>query len=242
MGDVPMLPGDQIRTGYTEDRELKASVIPSGRDARAGGGSYGFDANNPDIVQNIIVCEGGEMRKIAQVTRAQLAEGSPDTATPSAVAGGPPDPAAVEGRAAITEEYYRELAAAKNVPTEDTANPQHAKPEAVVALPVSAPAQVVIPAVYVTIKGPFGKIKQPFSKVFRDGICLVLKVQHDTLPTSYELPELDPGEVMQLTLEIDDHAVQCIWAGLTFTDPGASATFTVLLIQEETDIEEGRLR
>jgi len=35
--------------------------------------------------------------------------------------------------------------------------------------------------------------------------------------------------------------VQCIWAGLQFTEDEPSATFTVLLIQEETDIEEGRL-
>lgn len=233
MGDVPAPSGEVIRTGYAEDRELKASVIPSGRTAQQGGGSYAFDANNPDIPQNIIVCEGGEMKKVAQVTRSQMTNSkTAPNLPPSEV--GPPTPAEVEKGAANVEEFYKDLDASKtqgvmHQPREHTPEGAPRSPE-------------FVKPIYVTIKGPFGKIRQPFSKVFRDDMCLVLKVDHRTLPASYELPDLEDDEVMQLELKIEEHVVQCIWAGIQFTEPDASATFTVLLIQEETDIEEGRLR
>ena len=238
MGDVPAPSQDTIRTQYAEDKELKASVIPSGRTAQQGGGSYAFDANNPDIPQNIIVCEGGEMRKIAQVTRAQLAGKSNPasiggTSTPTS---GPPDPTEVERRAEQTEAFYQDLDASKNQSDAVTSVPLVSSAK---GLPVQSMASE---PVFVTIKGAFGKIRQPFSKVFRDGMCLVLKADHATLPTSYELPDLEDEEVMQLELKIGDRVVQCIHAGIRFTEDSPSATFTVLLIQEETDIEEGRLR
>jgi hypothetical protein len=228
MGDVPEPQNEEIRTTYAQDRQLKASVIPSGRAAGQGGGSYAFDANNPDIPQNIIVCEGGEMKKIAQVTRKDLAgvnaanrQRHENTAV----------------REAAAEDFYRNLDASKNQQEE-----QPKRVPFVVSAEGVPIAQPSAPPVYVTIKGPFGRIKQPFSKVFRDGAFLILKADHNTLATSYELPELEDDEVMRLELKIGDHVVQCIHAGIRFTEDDASATFTVLLVQEETDIEEGRLR
>ena len=230
MGDVPEPFGEQIRTSYVEDRELKASVIPSGRPAHMGGGSYAFDANNPNFPQNIIVCENGEMTKIAQVTRAQMAGA---TSLPAISIQPPSEADAVES---ILANFYKDLDASKK-PEGPSVEPTQYIPKERVQVPVRETA----PVVYVTIKGAFGKIRQPFSKVFRDGMCLILKVDHNTLPASYELPDLEDNVPMQLELKIGDHVVQCIWAGLQFTEDEPSATFTVLLIQEETDIEEGRL-
>ena len=235
MGDVPAPSSDEIRTQYAEDRELKASVIPSGRTAQQGGGSYGFDANDPNITQNIIVCEDGEMTKVAEVTRAQLAgaaKAPPPTEGASPV--GPPPPAEMERRALETESFYKHLTASEKVSAD-------LPPQQATVMEYKEQKQLPQP-VSVTIKGPFGKIKQPFSKVFRDGMFLILKVDHKWLDTSYELPEMPEDEALQLELQINDHVIQCIWAGIQFTEPDASATFTVLLIQDETDIEEGRLR
>jgi len=134
------------------------------------------------------------------------------------------------------ESFYKDLDASKK-PEGPSVEPTQYIPKERVQVPVRETA----PVVYVTIKGAFGKIRQPFSKVFRDGMCLILKVDHNTLPASYELPDLEDNVPMQLELKIGDHVVQCIWAGLQFTEDEPSATFTVLLIQEETDIEEGRL-
>jgi len=234
MGDVPTTLDEQIRTSYVEDHELKASVIPSGKPAHMGGGSYAFDANNPNFPQNIIVCENGAMTKIAQVTRAQVAGATSLSAISNPFNIQPPSEAdAVES---ILANFYKDLDASKK-PEGPSVEPAQYIPKERVQVPVRETA----PVVYVTIKGAFGKIRQPFSKVFRDGMCLILKVDHNTLPASYELPDLEDNVPMQLELKIGDHVVQCIWAGLQFTEDEPSATFTVLLIQEETDIEEGRL-
>jgi hypothetical protein len=165
------------------------------------------------------------MKKIAQVTRKDLA--GVNAANQQSVT----------AREMATEDFYRHLDASKNQQGEQPKRaPFAASAE---GSPVAQPSA---PPVYVTIKGPFGRIKQPFSKVFRDGAFLILKADHNTLATSYELPELEDDEVMRLELKIGDRVVQCIHAGIRFTEDDASATFTVLLVQEETDIEEGRLR
>jgi len=147
MGDVPETFGEPIRTSYVVDRELKASVIPSGRPAHMGGGSYAFDANNPNIPQNIIVCENGEMTKIAQVTREQMV-GAASAPVDNGVS--PPSVESVASNADDMERYYKDLDAAKK-PEGPVAELTQYVPEPRVPASIR---EAVLP-VYVTIKGSF---------------------------------------------------------------------------------------
>lgn len=87
--------------------------------------------------------------------------------------------------------------------------------------------------VTVQIRGPWGTVNQPFSYVFYDGICLVLLTDHRKLAASYELPDLREGsEFMDIEVHVHGETIPCVWAGIKFTMPDNSATFTVLLIRK----------
>jgi hypothetical protein len=49
--------GNDLHTNYEYDHKLKATIIPSGRSMRSGGGSFGFTPGS-DIQQNIIAYDG----------------------------------------------------------------------------------------------------------------------------------------------------------------------------------------
>lgn len=135
----------------------------------------------------------------------------------------PPVPPELANAVASIQQMDNEVAAA---PEEKVEKMQAAKPKPLV----------------VSIAGPFGKMRIPYSSIFRDGICLVLVTDHRQMPGMFELPEIDT-EPLTLELTINQKSVRCIWGGIQFTLPNGSVTFTVLLVQEETDVgEEGLFR
>lgn len=86
--------------------------------------------------------------------------------------------------------------------------------------------------VKVTIGGSFGKITQPFSLAFKTGWLVILAVDKRKLDTYYELP--DPGpEPMPVTVDWGAGVYNCWWAGIMFTMPDESVTFSVLFVQED---------
>lgn len=100
--------------------------------------------------------------------------------------------------------------------------------------------EVEMPApALVKITGDFGTVSANFTGVFRDGMCLVLYTDTRQLPSGYVLPERD--DPMPLTVQHEQHVVECIWAGIQFTMPNVPVTFIVLLVaEEEHDDGEGR--
>lgn len=84
----------------------------------------------------------------------------------------------------------------------------------------------------VSIKGPFGRVKQHYSSVFRDGNQLILMTINEAIQSVYELPEIEE-EAMMVDVQVNEKRLTCVWAGIQFTLPDNSVTFTVLLIAEE---------
>lgn len=247
MGDLPESANESIRTEYTTDKELKASILPTGKSAAAGGGSYGFDANNPTFPQNIIVCEDGIMTRIARIEGGVSASQS---------IGRDPSPEEVEAfymaKANQRSPKAEPAAGSSKVAEPDipTASKREIEmqelPQPTLSVGDPSDATESQPAVkkqtgkpvYILIKGPFGKVRQPFSSIFRDDLYLVLMTDHRQLETSYELPTIE-DEPMALEIQINKKSIRCLWAGIQFTLPDNSATFTVLLIQEELNLGEG---
>ena len=91
--------------------------------------------------------------------------------------------------------------------------------------------------VEVEINAPFGRLRQSFSGIFRDGGSLILYTDKRYVPL-YTFPEVD--EPMRLTVKWQDKVVSCVHAGICFTLPHAPVTFTVLLIDEGQDDGEGQ--
>jgi len=91
--------------------------------------------------------------------------------------------------------------------------------------------------IQVSIKGPFGRVRQHYSSVFRDGNQLILMTKHRDIPSSYELPEIEDSAMM-VEVQVNDKLLDCVWAGIQFTMPDNSVTFTVLLIAEEHEDAE----
>jgi len=104
--------------------------------------------------------------------------------------------------------------------------------ESAAAPAVVAPAQESQPqSVLVEIDAPFGRLKQHFSGIFRDGVCLVLYTDQRQIPSIYSLPLT--VEPMKLVIKWQDKVVSCFWAGIQFTMPHVPITFTVLLIDDD---------
>jgi hypothetical protein len=91
--------------------------------------------------------------------------------------------------------------------------------------------------VEVEISAPFGRLRQSFSGIFRDGGNLILYTDKRHVPL-YTLPEV--SEPLRLTVTWQDRVVPCVWAGIQFTLPHAPVTFTVLLIDEGQADGEGQ--
>jgi len=225
--------GPENRTEYARDEALHATVIPSHRKGGEVGGSMGFDAQNPQIEQNIVVCEGGEMRTIAVVEPGALAKGSEKKASP--------DEADVEQTFLnASNKAPKQAPAGRAVPPVDTDIPTrvevdetHEIPPATLDVPnVTIPKRTTVP---VAIKGTFGRVRQQYSSVFRDGNQLVLMSRNAELGTTYELPEIEGEEAMVVEVQVNKKTLTCVWAGIQFTMPDDSVTFTVLFIAEEQD-------
>lgn len=86
--------------------------------------------------------------------------------------------------------------------------------------------------VLVTFKASFGKVTHPFTTLFRDGLCLVLVTDQRQLGSLYTLPDVGE-EFMDVTVQVGDKELDCVWAGIQFTMPDVPVTFTVLLVREE---------
>lgn len=86
----------------------------------------------------------------------------------------------------------------------------------------------------VIIEAPFGKLQQKFSSVFIDGGNLVLCTDSRYVPL-YMLPEVtDP---IAVRVSWAGQSQQCIHAGICFTLPHVPVTFTVLLIDNEGQVD-----
>jgi hypothetical protein len=94
-------------------------------------------------------------------------------------------------------------------------------------------AQTEYSPVVVGIDAPFGQLQQTFSGIFRDNIYLILYTDQRRVPSVYTLPQVE--DPIPLTIRWQDKVVPCIWAGIQFTMPHAPITFTVLLINEESN-------
>jgi hypothetical protein len=89
-----------------------------------------------------------------------------------------------------------------------------------------------VKTVPVTLKGTFGKMRCQYSAVFKDGQQLILQTNNNEIGMTYELPEIEE-EAMLVEVTVDDKQLSCVWAGIQFTLPDDSVTFTVLLVAEE---------
>lgn len=84
--------------------------------------------------------------------------------------------------------------------------------------------------VEVEIEAPFGRLRQTFSGLFRDGSNLILWTDARQVPSVYSLPK--PDKPMEITIRWQDRVIPCVHAGIQFTLPHAPVTFTVLFIDE----------
>lgn len=91
--------------------------------------------------------------------------------------------------------------------------------------------------VEIDIEAPFGRLRQMFSGLFRDGSNLILWTDARQVPSVYSLPK--PDKPMPITIRWQDKVIPCVHAGIQFTLPHAPVTFTVLFIDEEQMDGEG---
>ena len=92
--------------------------------------------------------------------------------------------------------------------------------------------------VAVTISGPFGKIIQQFSAVFVDNGLIVLATDHRQLPAAYQFPVIQDEQPLAVDIGWGTESVHALWAGIQFTLPDYSATFSVLFLNEEPAVSE----
>ena len=99
--------------------------------------------------------------------------------------------------------------------------------------PTPPPTPVPMPEpIAVQLSGSFGTITQHFSGIIRQGVSLVLVTDHRQIPQAYSPPPATGEEPLEMTVQWGDQEVTCFWAGLSFTMPDGSVTFTVLLAEE----------
>ena len=225
---------DENRTGYTWDDTLHATVIPTGKRPEQGGGSLGFDANNPKVKQNIVVCEDNNMRTIAVVDSAEIKKASSPDSTDSEEEPTLPDPANVEKAFLTAVQKDEPPSLGSPTPAGPLGPPPGYDARAAGQTPIPQPTVTprIVETVSVVLKGTFGKMKCQYSNVFRDGRQLVLQTNNHELGVTYELPEVE-DEAMLVEVTAGDKQLSCVWAGIQFTLPDDSVTFTVLLVAEE---------
>lgn len=251
--------GNALHVDYERDEQFKATRIPSGRSKESGGGSFGFDPAALDVEQNIISCDGEGHTVVAKVTAEQL-NSAPPTPEHTMARDRPLQSAEIASLQASAEEYYKRamspapmgeaapvleepdqpLAPSMSPDVLDVAEPAEqerpAVPEILQRAATSAAAQPAQQPILVTFSAAFGKVTQPYSTLFRDGICLVLVTDHRQLSNLYTLPDID-DEPMDVTVQANNRELACVWAGIQFTMPSVPVTFTVLLVKEERNIE-----
>ena len=273
--------GDPVHLVYGEDEEVPGTVLPSASPATvspdgrrsAGGGSPGFDVNDLDIQQNIIVFgEGGE-QIVTKVSRADLLARGTGPAekhdlrrivTPAEVARrgeraeeifkgaegaallAPPSTGkkTVWGSVPTIEEGGSDVTAKKAKKKKAKKKAKNRKPaadaqEQSLSRAGESPPAVAREPIPVTLSGAFGSIVQYFSGIIKQGVSLVLVTDHRQIEQAYSPPPATGEEPLELTVSWDDQEVECFWAGIQFTMPDGSVTFTVLLAPEEEGHGEG---
>lgn len=246
--------GEMAHVGYGTDPEMKGTVLPTARMYQDSGGACpsikgSFDANSLNIQQNIVdTTDGHEV--IERVTRGEMVQRQRGQRVKQAAAARPVPPvtmnpivqqviasAEARGLMGTTKKAKKAKKTAKRrtkrAPAAE-ATPQDDLPEKLQeqdAPPAWTPAMV-------RISGPFGVVTQPFSGIFRDGMCLVLLTDNSAGGPKYELPPITDDPIM-LQIGWENQSVEALWAGIQFTLPNGSVTFTVLLIPEDTQNEQG---
>jgi hypothetical protein len=248
--------GEMAHKGYGTDPEMDGTVLPTARmyqDKRGACPSLRnvFDAYGLGIEQNIVDTSDGHEVK-ARVTRGDMVK---QQRTQVRAAHAPPPPPATLSPAVMqlmadaearglmgTKPTAKKKAKKKTAKRRSTKRAQPVEPPVEeeelqermreeVAPPAWTPAMV-------RIGGPFGVVTQPFSGVFRDGMCLVLITNNLEGGPKYELPPITDDPIM-LQIGWENQTVEAVWAGIQFTLPNGSVTFTVLLIPEDTQDDQG---
>jgi len=246
--------GEMVHKGYGTDPEMKGTVLPTaGRYQDAGGAcpsiKDSFDAYSLDIEQNVVDTTEGHA-VIERVTRGEMVKRQRGQRVKQAAAARPTPPvtmnpivqqviagAEARGLMGTTKKAKKAKKTAKRrtkraAPVEEAPqDDMQEKLQEQEAPPAWTPAMV-------RISGPFGVVTQPFSGIFRDGMCLVLLTDNTAGGPKYELPPIEDDPLM-LKIGWENQTVEAVWAGIQFTLPNGSVTFTVLLIPEDTQDEQG---
>lgn len=240
--------GQLIHEVYDEgghaDIGIKGTVIPSAKKGGSVGGNIAYDPHSVDIPQNIVECTDDGMKVIAKTTRAEMAEKQGVSAQPAQEV-----PAATSFQGEAPRQFMGGALGRLNISLGNRGGDMAKKKKAAKAKaktkktsrrveksPEPAPEAMLVP---VTISGIFGRIVQPFSAVFRDGNLVVLATDHRQLTTAYQFPKLSDGEPIPMQIEWGGQTVKCLWAGLKFDLPDRTVSFTLLLVNEEPQDEQG---
>jgi hypothetical protein len=217
---------------------IKGTVIPSAKVGGEVGGNVAFDPHDPNIPQNIVECTPDGMRVITKMTRAEMAVkqgGSvhPVQEVPAAAPFPGQKPVQVVGGAA------GQLSVSLSNRGGDMAKKKAKKKTKKSKKKISqrgekSPEEPAVQPVPVVISGVFGQIVQHFSIAFKDGNQVILGTDTRQLPAAYKFPELADNQPIPLQLSWAGQTVQCLWAGIHFTLPDGSVTFSILFVNEES--------
>ena len=185
------------------------------------------------VIAADIVRRGAQAEDIfRQATGAALA--SPPPAGPRSVWGRIPS---IEEGGAVMVEAKQGKRGGKAKKTKKAKKRKEQGSEALLRAGESQLAQPLPAPIPVHLTGPFGSITQHFSGIIRQGISLVLVTDHRQIPQAYTPPKATGENPMELQIKWDDQTVNCFWAGIQFSMPDGSVTFTVLLAPE-SDVTE----
>ena len=224
---------------------IKGTVIPSAKTGGDAGGNVAYDPHNLNIPQNIVESTEDGMRVIAQMTRADMAAQQGVLKQPAT---GVPAPASFQGSSSgqLMGGALGRLSISLSDQGGDTVKKAAKNRKQVKVshrggkIPDSAPeVPTASGPVAVTVAGSFGQIVQQVSAVFRDGNMVILATDHRQLAAAYELPQLATDEPMPLQIGWAGQIVPCLWAGISFTLPDRSVTFSVLFVDEESSDGQG---
>jgi hypothetical protein len=213
----------QSRSTYDErgypDIGLKGVVIPSANLNPSIGASAAYDPNSVNIKQNLVeFVEDAGMRIIGQTTRAEMAASQgiklSGASSDGITSRGETMPKAKRGRKKAVKQTLQRAVE-------------------------SVSEQTFTPPVMVQISGAFGTITQPFSAAFVDNKLLVLVTDLRRLPTAYKFPEITNQEPIPLAISWGGQTIQALHAGICFTLPDGSGTFSVLFINSNEETSDG---
>lgn len=259
--------GEMVHTGYGTDPEMKGAVLPTARMYQDEGGACQslkgvFDAYSPNLQQNIVDTTDGH-QVVERITRGEMVRRQRGARVKQAAARPVPPvtmnpivqqviaSAEARGLMGTTKKAKKAKAKKAKQPTKrkvrvpapvetdhiyydsdgNRIDEQDERLQEDVAPPAWEPAMVQI------TRDGFGTVTQPYAGVFRDGMCLVLVTDNTAQQARYELPPLTDDPII-LRVGWEGQQVEAVWAGIQFTLPSGSVTFTVLLIPADEDLAE----